>query len=1593
MALPEQVSLQISCHFDATSVGFGAFGLQSEPKLRGQPQDIQHHARIMVSLVQQLHSEIRPIHVHAHDGCPFNEGVDAIAGACRRGWQPTHKAELRSHRLRTHPLREWAWLEMKDHPEIPGIQKLLQNPNPKTELAWPDRTLEKLNQSVNRQRWVMSLKVATVNVGTMHYQDENHTACSFKARELARQFHDAGLDIVGLQETRARESCASRIGPFLRLIAAGTKGQAGVELWIHTENFMRKTGTPLREEQDVCVWQSDHRCLAATVTSDVLELDLIVCYAPQAGKADSEIRLWWQSFREVLRKRPSKSPMLWMGDWNCRIGSVVTEQIGDHHADEEDTGGQEMRQTCSKFDMFVPSTMAEWHQGDSWTYRSPLGARSRIDFIAVQSDLFRGVTSSRIDDSVDVMNGDHDHRVVTLDVQLEQVSHMHAYLSREVPYDRDKARKNKMDGAIDLFAKIPTCPWDMDVNVHWANVRDQLQDLACQHFPKPKRQCRQLYFSDEVWTKVCQRKDLRQLHRKQQRDKDFAIMSTLFQCWKQKRESTSTERANDHLCRMQMALTLQARQKVDGDFRKCKRQQWKQWVLQQTESKLSQLEGASNTQLYKILQPKRMVAKSHRHLKRSLPGLQSDGDAWAVGRRQIALAWQNQFAAIENAESTTMEDLLKRSVADCDQISLDDLTQIPSVYQVEDSLRQMNDRKAAGLDSAGAELFQIKPAETAKRIYPILLKSTVRRQTTPELTGGWLLPLHKGKGSKTQMKGFRGVMLEPVMARIFSRSWRPRLEKALNTTACLMQWGGRKGLATEALHMQTRMWVSSAKAAKLTLSIIYVDIKSAFYAIAKQLLVGCVHPEIEVEHIAGKLGVPESARDAFADNMQNTRAVYTATGSLLLESTVRNMLQDTWFAVPCGESVMKPATGSRPGDPVADQLFGLIMGHFLQVVNERLQEAGIWKAMPDTNQVAPMNVTWVDDTAFGIMTAGEDIIRITMEALAIICDTAAEFGMSLSVGVSKTAVMFSYHGRGSVATRQRNEKAFPTELPILTEHSGLVRIPITNQYKLGGIVTRGGSLMTEVKVRAAATWSKINPLRKILQNQEVDLPKRQMLMKSMGLSVAMVHAGSWHGMNLGEYQIWQGLIHRLYSLLQPVQGGQEYQHIDSYELARDADGMMPMELLHVARLRLFVQILTAQDPFMYSAILCNFECAGSQSWLAGLQASCKWLSEQIDGASLPESLDNLGSYDAWTQLAPHARFLKKKIAQAQVNHKSRIRTLCDLRRQGRRQQELMTFMGHSLPESTDMPLRTTVTCSQCDFEAKDHAALAVHQSKRHGARIAMRRMLCDSVCRACGVQYHTRPRALQHLHAGTTRCWLWHMRAFEPMDDAQALELDEQDKTAKVAHHQTTIKSLTQDFHCRPATDQELQSNVLQPKEHGDPHWEDPTEQELQEWSAVGLLPPGQGGRQKTSRGQCQPRVKHVIADTQMFEARMLERATEWTLGTNSVPKPLTDGRKFALLLFAGHRREGDMAAWLEWQSDIIPLSVDLAVDAFHGDVCKSHLWEGLVRAGKVVAAHAAPPCETYTTARWLEQWKRCIWFCWSLLGAGVSRQNTPEGR
>ena len=246
-SLPNEVPLQLFLHFDASAVGFGACGFQRPPRTDDQHDDLQHHARVMLSLVQQRCQTVQPIHVKSHEGSPYNEMADSIAGARRRGHCPPIKPVLRSRALKEHPCREWAWLALHGSREIPTIEQLLKNENQPQGKGWPDKVFEQPEGTQQCEERYTTWKIASVNVATMGYGEENYSSSSFKTRELIKQFQQESYDFVGLQETRAREDKITVEGQYIRMISAGEPGNAGVELWVNQSLFVLQqdwTSTP-----------------------------------------------------------------------------------------------------------------------------------------------------------------------------------------------------------------------------------------------------------------------------------------------------------------------------------------------------------------------------------------------------------------------------------------------------------------------------------------------------------------------------------------------------------------------------------------------------------------------------------------------------------------------------------------------------------------------------------------------------------------------------------------------------------------------------------------------------------------------------------------------------------------------------------------------------------------------------------------------------------------------------------------------------------------------------------------------------------------------------------------------------------------------------------------------------------------------------------------------------------------------------------------------------------------------------------------------------------------------------------------------------
>ena len=1131
----DRPGISIFCHFDAMAVGFGAMGTCNIPMQQGSQSDRQRGARILMTIleskVRRMQGSTKGVHVKAHQGHPWNEMSDSIAKAIWWGWKPPEAFVFRAGSLLRHSLAEWAWIEVAPTRELPGLRTILDNEKPKSDKGCIDSTLTLRGKAIAELDQRATLIFATVNVGTLEYGSGDGQGVSWKVVELLHQIEAKGIHIVGVQESRARKTRCLEMGPFTRIIVAGEQGQAGVELWLNGRALGHMLGVDYSTDKDICTWHADKRALAVRCSIGSLAFDVMVLYAPQRGRGQVEIAEWWDHINSIMQKRDANIPVFCLGDFNASLGSVCCEECGDHAWDVEDDSGEKLREFAMKWDLLIPSTFGQYHEGSSATFVSPLGHESRIDFILVSKGSQSGIRRTYVDSGMDILNGDRDHRPVIMEIDLKWQPKSDPRFVRLQFYDREAARTWSKGGGEQLLESLHEQPWSSDVNAHWAQIRQHLQSGAAKYFPRQKRKPRQLYFSRHTWQLLCDRKDLRQQHREVNRAIQKHMMRKIFHAWKRPDEVSSSLADWDlALLRQQAAVVLEARCNIDVRFRARKKKDWKEWVQDQLNMKLNNANHAPNDALFKILQPKKMIAKHAGKLTKPLPGYKGLDGEWKFARYDIAAAWQQQFADIENAHCVEFSELLAKSEPECVQIHVEQLNEIPTLLDVEKALRKLDAAKAPGLDGLGAELFQGNLSMTARRIFPLVLKMGLRCQGVPELTGGWLLPLFKGKGSAFAMKGYRAILLEPVLARAISRAWRPNLVRGLSNIAQPMQWGGRAGLSIESLHLQVQMWQAQARKERMAHALIFIDIKAAFYSVVKEMLTGG-RKEQDIRKVFHRMRLPASAWECFRSNVEQKNTLWHATGSHILADSTKALLQHTWFIVPDGQNIQAPLTGSRPGDPGADVLFSLILSRIMEQVHVKATEAGMPMYLRDerTGQPIAMCVTWVDDLAVSVCATAEQIVGKAIHMLSIIQDIMLEHGMILTTGVGKTAAIFAFHGEGATQARQALESNFKDGLRVMSEHMGCVKIPVVTHYKhLGGHITRIGSCFQEIKVRGANALAKLKPLNKLLKDNNLAMEKKRLLVKSLGISVLTLHAGTWTDMTQREYEAWQASVFKVY---------------------------------------------------------------------------------------------------------------------------------------------------------------------------------------------------------------------------------------------------------------------------------------------------------------------------------------------------------------------------------------------------------------------------------------------------------------------------------
>ena len=141
---------------------------------------------------------------------------------------------------------------------------------------------------------------------------------------------------------------------------------------------------------------------------------------------------------------------------------------------------------------------------------------------------------------------------------------------------------------------------------------------------------------------------------------------------------------------------------------------------------------------------------------------------------------------------------------------------------------------------------------------------------------------------------------------------------------------------------------------------------------------------------------------------------------------VREFQEDSWLTV--GTGLAQVESGTRPGDSLADIVFSFLFGAVLNRIREAILAAGYdvrlpWSAEwyrclnsagPPDDQVAPIDVSWMDDLA--LLLAADDpaaLVEAVRGSSAVLIDECLKALLHPNLAPGKSEAIVSLVGRNS----------------------------------------------------------------------------------------------------------------------------------------------------------------------------------------------------------------------------------------------------------------------------------------------------------------------------------------------------------------------------------------------------------------------------------------------------------------------------------------------------------------------------------------------------------------------------------------------------
>ncbi|CAL1139932.1 unnamed protein product [Cladocopium goreaui] len=850
-------------------------------------------------------------HIPGHAGDPFNEFCDHIAKVeGRKGFfLKRPKLDLATWR----PIIPFLWMLFDTNSGVPSFQGRGFNVHP-PDLP-PVNDPRPCAQPMLRSKKVdFTISIATGNVQSLGKGEHGFAG---KLAFIRSQFLALHINFLGLQETRSDEGSSYQHGVF-RLSSGHLQGQGGVELWCNLRQpsaFVDRKEIYLQRKH-FCVAHRDHRRILVRIQHDLWDAWALVAYTPHSGYSSSERSIWWSDTQDILSNAGIGSSSLFVCiDANAGLGDPDGFSVL-HDGFCTTSGTRFLRDFMLEFQLCAPIA-SPVHSGSTCTWTSPIGDEFTIDYVLLPNAWQERCHRSRILEELDMGNRNVDHSAYAVELVWadHKVTGQHKY--------EDGNRGTSFDRSL-IQSKMPVhfhgsavASWNTDVEEHLVQINSHLHSQLRRWCPRPSKGPDRPYIDDHIWqmrkAKLHHRRQLRLLRGLLRRE----TMARIFSAWKEPQNW-----------------------KQDGQISK-----GKQIALSELVQDLGPATSASEIQ-----QRLRPFLGSTNKLRQGLSPLPLIKDAEGkpcTSNEAVLNRWIEFFSEMEGGERMTLTEqrhIWRSNLAALSQSCFTiDISEIPSLTELEQACRQVKAGKASGMDGVPSELLRYCPATMAKQFYSLLLKICLQGQEPLAHKGGFLVPIWKGKLGKDTCQAFRSILISSMVGKTLHKALRTKQTQLYQRFLHPQQLGGRKGISVILGGHLIRAFLRVFESRKQPTAVLFIDLQEAFYRVVRPLAISGEWTDEIIATMAARLQMDHHLLHDLYEHLQAPSAVESAQMSAATEFALRTAH---------GRAIL-----------FADVVFGYLMARVLKSFDHELEPLNILSEFPQ----APT----IDLQGSGLPTSGE----------------------------------------------------------------------------------------------------------------------------------------------------------------------------------------------------------------------------------------------------------------------------------------------------------------------------------------------------------------------------------------------------------------------------------------------------------------------------------------------------------------------------------------------------------------------------------------------------------------------------------------------